>query len=83
MIVIFCSSFEEAQEAFEMFVYLLESNEPWTIVEANPYTLMVMTDDDLQYVFIDYHLLDLFERLTPDILDVVRFFDGWEDYYEC
>ena len=81
MIVIFCGTFTDAQDAFDLFVHMLEMECPWTILEADPHMLSVWTDDDLQYVFIDYRLLDLFERLTPDILDVDQFFEDWEAYY--
>ena len=81
MIVIFCESFTEAQEAYDLFINMLEENNPLCVLAADPYMLTVDTDDDLRYVFIDYRLLDLFERLTPDILDVDRFFEDWEAYY--
>ena len=82
MIVIFCNSFTEAQDAYDLFIDFLEENNPLCILETDPYMLTIHTDDDLLYVFIDYKLLDLFERLTPDILDVDTFFYDWETYYE-
>lgn len=83
MIVIFCSTFDEAQSAFYLFCNMLEQECPWSIVNVDPYMLAIETDDDLRYVFIDYRLLDLFERLTPDILDVDTFFYDWEEYYNA
>ena len=81
MIVIFCSSFAEAQEAYDLFINMLEENNPLCILETDPHMLTIETDDNLRYVFIDYNLLPLFEQLTPDILDVDTFFYDWETYY--
>ncbi len=81
MIVVLCESFQDAQDAFDIFVQFLEEVEPFSILEVYENCLCVDTDDDLRYVFVDYHLEHEFDKLTLDILDADEFFEGLEDYY--
>lgn len=81
MIVILCDSFQDAQDSFDIFVQFLEEIEPFSIREVFEQCLCVDTDDDLRYVFIDYHLVNEFNKMTPDILDANEFFEDLEEYY--
>lgn len=51
MIVVLCSSFEEAQFAYDVFIEFLEENYPWNIKRRFDAAYCVETDDDLKYVF--------------------------------
>lgn len=81
MIVVLCDSFQDAQDAFDVFVQFLEEVEPFSILEVYENCLCVDTDDDLRYVFVDYHLANEFSKMTPDILDADEFFEGLVEYY--
>lgn len=74
MIVVLCSSFEEAQFAYDIFVKFLEENYPWNIKRFLDAAYCVETDDDLKYVFVDYRFRNLFNK--SDVIDVDEFFEG-------
>lgn len=82
MIVIICDSYAEARDSYLYFITLIEFYEPGTLVSSNEASLSVTMDDDLVYIFCDYHLSKYFARLTPDIMDESEFFgDLWERGY--
>lgn len=81
MIVVLCSSFEEAQFAYDIFVEFLEENYPWNIKQLYDAAYCVETDDDLKYVFVDYRFEHLFNK--SDVMDMGEFFEGiaqWARY---
>lgn len=74
MIVVLCSSFEEAQFAYGVFVEFLDENYPWNVKYCHDAAYCVETDDDLKYVFVDYRFEHLFDK--SDVVDVDEFFEG-------
>lgn len=84
MIVILCNSFEEAMDAYDMFLSFLEEFEPFSIRKTYRVCYCVETDDDLRYIFTDYRMEKIFD--SPDKIDVDRFFEGISeilDLYNC
>lgn len=83
MIVVLCSSFEEAQFAYGVFVEFLDGNYPWNIKHCHDAAYCVETDDNLKYVFVDYRFERLFNK--SDVVDVDELFEGitqWINYPE-
>ena len=81
MIVILCSSWKKACTAFQRFLKFLQESEPWTIVMVNNPLKCIKTDDDLYYIFVDYRMDFVFQKISPDIVDVEEFFEGINEYY--
>lgn len=79
MIVVLCDSFENAKEAFEIFLDYLYW-ECYPIKQKFETCYCVETDEDLRYIFIDYRMRNIFKSMTPDFLDVEEFFEGFQDY---
>lgn len=80
MIVVLCNSFEDSKKAFEIFLNYLNW-ECCVIKENYEACYCVETDDDLRYIFIDYRMKNIFDKMTPDFLDVEEFFEGLPNYY--
>lgn len=78
MIVVLCENYQDAADAFDIFVQYLNEVEPWIITRVDVYSLTIDTEYDLRYIFTDYHYAKVFQDLTPDIIDVVEFFEGIE-----
>lgn len=81
MIVVLCSSFEEAQFAYGIFIEFLGWNHPWNIKHCHDAAYCVETDDDLKYVFVDYRFEHLFNE--SDVVDVDEFFEGIAEWTRC
>ena len=81
MIVILCDSFDDAKEAFEIFLEYLNW-ECYVIKQNFEACYCVETDDDLRYIFIDYRMRNIFKDMTPDFLDVEEFFENLPNYYD-
>lgn len=81
MIVVLCNSFLEVKDAYDCFVTFLEMHEPWSIVKTYDVAYCVETDDNLRYIFVDYRMRNIFKNMTPDYIDMDKFFEGIEDYY--
>ena len=75
MIIILCDDFGEAQNAFNIFHEFLEKYEPTSIIRVDPYSLRVLTDDDLIYTFIDYRMVGIFKGITEDVMEEDEFFE--------
>ena len=78
MIVILCNSHEGALKAFNYFLYFLDVYYPSCIREIYDACYCVETDDDLRYIFVDWRLAPVFADMTPDLIEVNRFFEDWE-----
>lgn len=83
MIIILCDSYQDAKDAYDIFMDYLEHYEPWEIRVIYKNCLCVETWDDLRYLFIYYRCLEL---LSPedkdDVLYVDHFFEGLPGFYE-
>lgn len=82
MIVILCDSFRDANEAYDIFVSVLERNEPWNIRKSYNESLCIETEEDLRYIFVDWRMKEVFKNVTPDFLDEEEFFEDLEKYFE-
>lgn len=82
MIVILCDSEKEACEKFDLFIMVLEENEPWCITRSWPECNCVETDSDLKYLFIDYRYGPFFEKRGEDVIDEDEFLFGIDEMYE-
>lgn len=78
MIVVLCSSYEEAVHCFYIFLEFLEENFPWNIKRVFNVANCIETDDDLKYVFVDYRFEKLFDK--ADCINVDEFYEGIDDY---
>lgn len=81
MILILCNSFLDAKDAFDSFVDYMEHNEPWDLREVFPSGNLVITDDDLRYIFIHRGYLPEIDTRTADLIDVDEFFNDIIDRY--
>ncbi len=81
MIVIFCDDFQDAQDAYQIFTDFLAQYEPGIIIQEDPYSLRVSTDEDLTYIFVDYRMAGVFQGVTEDMMDVEEFFEDLFSYY--
>lgn len=82
MIVVLCDSFKDAQDAYDIYVSVLEECEPYSIKQTYNAAYCVETDDDLRYIFIDRRLKMLFRKFDrPDEIDVTDFFDNVDRQY--
>ncbi len=81
MIVVLCNSFEEAVDAFHYWLNTVLAQEGAIFVE-NIWEngLCFETDDDVRYIFIDYHYADNFSAKDCDFIDEDRFFEGIDDF---
>lgn len=52
MIVILCDSYEDAQDAFDIFCSFCERYEPFMLTVTDRYSLRCVADDNLIYIFI-------------------------------
>lgn len=68
MIVILCQSFEDAKEAFGLFMQYLLEYEPWSILNFWNACYCVETDENLRYIFVDYRMEHAFDNCRPDIV---------------
>lgn len=82
IIVILCDSFQDAEDAYDMFMDFLEATEPWTITKEDQYGLMVDTDSDLRYIFTEAKYLFMFDTDNDEILSIDEFFEGLPYFYE-
>ena len=74
MIVVLCDTFDDAIDAFDIFVSYLEEHDPWCIRKVYEPSSCVETDDDLRYIFVDFRMAKYF-KFTDDIYGVDEFFD--------
>lgn len=82
MIVVLCDHFQDAKDAFDIFCSFLEQYEPFMIEEFDPYSLRVVTDEDLVYIFVDYKMSGVFDK-KEDLIEVEQFFtDLYSNYDE-
>lgn len=86
MIVVLCDDWWEAQQCYHAFINFGREVEPGWIVERDPYTLMVTTDNGLQYIFVDYRIENVFRDFHDPKYELIgsdRFFEieGAEDYF--
>lgn len=81
MIAILCDSFEETQDAFDVFVSFLEKNDSCSIKSIDDASYCVETDDDLKYVFADYRFESLFR--TFECVDIINENDFFQNIEEC
>lgn len=80
MIVVLCDDFQQANDAFDVFVQWLQDEHPWNIKNVNIHALRVETDDDLIYTFIDCRYARSLEKYWQDMIDVDLFFEGIEEW---
>lgn len=80
MIVILCDSFQDAEDSYYLFLdYVRLTCPPWSVVRAFDKALIIDTDDDIRYVFIDYRYCNyLFKDKIFDLVEKEVFF---EDLY--
>ena len=83
MIIILCNDWADANDAFDMFCAFLERYEPFMIKESDQFSLRVVTDDDLVYVFIDYRFRDALQRKEADIIEADKFFEDLYSHYDA
>lgn len=81
MVIIACDNYEEAENAFMFFHDILVLNAIIFIKEIFAYSLCIEMEDDLRYIFIDYHYIPVFQDMKPDVIDVEKFFEDIESYY--
>lgn len=74
MIVILCDNYKDAITAFNVFLDCIKYNTLSSVIKCWPEACCLETDDDLRYIFIDYRFKNLFNRHTPDFIDVEDFF---------
>lgn len=69
MIVILCDSFSDAIDSYYLFLGYLEENEMrWCPCRCFDDALMIDTDEDLRYLFIDYKYKNLiFKKNNKEI----------------
>ena len=84
LVVILCDSYEECEQAYEIFKDWLEKHESWTIARCYDCDNGILTNDGYGYVFIDYRMANLFVDVTENITYVQEFFDEimTDDYDE-
>lgn len=81
MIIIACDNYEEAEINFWFFHDILELNAIIFIKEVFEHSLCIEMEDDLRYIFMDYHYIPFFQDIKPDVVDVEKFFEDIENYY--
>ena len=81
MILILCNSYEDAEDAFNIFMDFLEDTNPWSILKVWEPCLCVETEDNLRYFFTDYRMKNELLPLNPDIQNVEEFFEGVNRVY--
>lgn len=81
MIVVLCSSFYRAMEAFQEFLDFVEWFDSYLIRKVYAAEYCVETVEDLRYIFVDYRMEDLFIEMNADILDEEEFFQDMDKYY--
>lgn len=81
MIVVLCNTFQDAKDAFDVFMDFLENTEPFTITRVFEHSYCVETDEDLRYIFIDYHLAPVFRVFgDSDEIEMDEFFEDLGEY---
>lgn len=81
MIVVLCDSYEDAEEAFYIFLDILDLMFRSCVRGRFEKCLCVETDDNLRYIFCDYRMRGIFESFTKDLLEKEEFFEGLEGQY--
>lgn len=81
MIVILCSSFYRAVEAYQEFLDFIEWFDPYLIKKNYPHSYCIETVEDLRYIFVDYRMEDLFIKMKADIVDEDEFFQDMDILY--
>lgn len=82
MIAILCKDMWRAKQAFELFMQVLMDNEPYSITRVWSECNCVETDSDLKYIFIDYRMEPMFQKMKADIINEDEFLFGIEDVFE-
>lgn len=85
MIIVSCSSYQEAQDAYDIFMNFLDIYDPWSIERYYPEALGVDTNFGLgpyiqnpvdhRYIFCDYMLCNVFSKDTPK--EVINWDEFW------
>lgn len=75
LVVLLCDTYEEAEEAFDIFLNWAEDHEGWLIehIYASSYGIAMM--DGYSYIFIDARMVDMFVGKADTIEYVGEFFD--------
>lgn len=82
MIFILCASSIEADDAFDCFVDYMEHNKVWELRSVYDVPRLVITDDDLRYMFIKRGYEPYIDDGTSDLIDADDFFnDIINEYY--
>lgn len=81
MIYILCPSYQDAQDAFDCFVDYIEHNAPWELSWVHPAGNLVVTDDDLKYVFIYHRYYPIVHKKEDEAIDMDDFFNDIIDQY--
>lgn len=84
MVIIICDSWEDAEECYDIFLTFVEDFCPsYSVVSLNDCVLRVKMDDDITYMFSDYHYAPLFEKDPEnDIFTPDEFFEGIPYFYD-
>ena len=85
MIIILCDNWVDASDAFDLFCAFLERYEPFMVTESDRYSLRVISDDDLIYIFVDYRFKEVFKEDydSADIIEVNEFFEDMYSHYDA
>lgn len=76
MVVILCDTWEEAQDAFDVFWTYVNDKEPWTIWRVYAPCLCLELDCNIRYLFTITKMVTFFEKFTLDIVDESSFFEA-------
>lgn len=60
-IIVLCDTYKEAQWAYDVFKRCIEYEEDLTIVQENEYSLDMMSNEMIRYIFIDKDYIDYFK----------------------
>ncbi len=70
MMIVYCNSFQDAQDAFSIFMDYLETYEPFSITNVFEYSYCVETDYDFRYIFVDYRMVGIFSDLGMETVEI-------------
>lgn len=82
MIVILCDTFYDACDAFLVFWEYAEFGLGENITNVWESENCLETDDNLRYIFVDHRYQDVFQKMTPDVIEVEEFFEGLPNWKE-
>lgn len=76
---ILCNCFQQAEDAFAIFMDFLEHWYPMEIGTIWEYSNMVETSEGIRYIFTLYEFEKMFEEKGYDTIDCDRFFEDLEN----